>query len=277
LELLADDILNGHSQLPAKLKVLDIGCGTGLATDCLLKTALAKRIQSVTLLDTSPSMLRRAEERSSHWEVPVTCTLGEADSMTGNGRYELILTCSVLHHVLDLPAFFHTVRQLQEENGVFLHLQDPNGDYLKDPELCRRMAEQSRRLFPEWVYRFTPSRIAGRLFREITGTQDQDHISKTNRALLAKGVISQPLKVAELFAITDLHADHGDGQGVSISATKACMPDYELISTRSYAFFGPLWSQLPPHRKLAEEQLIAAKAPNGFHVAAAWKLSSSAA
>jgi 2-polyprenyl-3-methyl-5-hydroxy-6-metoxy-1,4-benzoquinol methylase len=270
-ELLSDDILRGGFEVPPELRLLDIGCGTGLATDCLLKTGLGKRVREVTLLDTSPSMLRRAAERSSTWNVPCASHLGQVESMVGKGRYELIITCSVLHHVLDLRAFFATVGELQTPNGYFLHLQDPNGDYLNDPELGRRTEEQNKRLAPEWLARFAPSRIAGRLKREISGTQGDDYISRTNKVLMEKGAITSPMAVSEIFAITDLHAVPSEHQGVSISAMKASMPEYECVTTRAYAFFGVLRTELPPHRQKIEQELIAKKAPNGYHIAAAWR------
>ncbi len=271
-DLLSQDILQAHPQLPDELRLLDIGCGTGLASDCLLKTPLGKRIRHITLLDTSPSMLKRATERSAGWPAPATPTLGEAQSLVGKARFEVIVTCSVLHHVLDLPRFFRTVRDLQAPQGVFLHLQDPNGDYSGDPELTRRFAENSRRAVPEWLSRLKPSRVAARLKREIAGQQGQDYISKTNRTLLEKGVISEPLQVNEIYAITDVHADHGDNQGISIKTMRGVMTEYECLTVRSYSFFGPLWSELPPDKRKMEEQLIADKAPNGCHVAAAWRL-----
>jgi hypothetical protein len=175
---------------------------------------------------------------------------------------------------MDLAAFFREVRSLQREGGAFLHLQDPNGDYLQDPELRDRMALQSKKVIPESIARFAPNRIAGRLFREIKGTQGEDYISKTNRALQAKGAVSEPLTVHELYAITDLHADHGDGKGISIEALKPLLPDYDCVSTRSYGFFGQLWSTLPAARKQMEERLIAEHAANGFHIAAAWRVKS---
>ena len=161
---------------------------------------------------------------------------------------------------------------MQAPDGIFVHLQDPNKDYLEDSELKKRIARLSRRPLPAWVYRFWPARIAGRLRRELSGTQGQDYLSKTNRALLEKGYITSPLSAAEIFAITDIQAH--DGEGVSMSRMKAYMPDYECVSQRSYSFFGQLSSVLPSQYRALEEDLTKQQALNGNEFGCVWKLRS---
>jgi SAM-dependent methyltransferase len=268
--LLIDDCLRSYPDMPGDLRVLDIGCGTGLASDCLLKTAIGSRIRAIDLLDISPKMLQRASQRASRWPAPAACHRGLIDSLPERNRYEAIVTCSVLHHIPDLPAFLRAVRKLQADGGVFLHLQDPNGDFISDPELRRRRALLSRRALPKWAYRFAPGRIAGRIYRELTGKQGQDYISKTNRALLEKGLVSTPLSVAEIFAITDIHAQ--EEQGISLDLMQSWMPEYECLSRRSYGFFGEVASQLPPKYRKIEEELIQRRALNGEQVSAIWRL-----
>jgi hypothetical protein len=158
---------------------------------------------------------------------------------------------------------------LQADYGVFLHVQDPNGDFLDDPELQRRKDRLSRRALPEWASRFTPRRIVGRLCREVTGKQGKDYLSQTNRVLLEKGVIATPLSIPEIFAITDIHVHL---RGISIARMKSWMPDYECVSQRSYGFFGELWDSLPGSLRREEENLIARHAPNGSFIGAAWRL-----
>lgn len=268
--LLIEDCLSCYPDLPADLRVLDIGCGTGLASDSLFKTAIGSRIRAIDLLDISAEMLRRASQRASRWPAPATCHRGLIDSLAEGHRYEVIIACSVLHHIPGLAAFFQAVRKLQADGGVFLHLQDPNGDFLTDPELRQRRALLSQRLLPKWVHRLAPWRIAGRICRELTGRQGQDYISKTNRALLEKGLVATPLSVAEIFAITDIHAQ--EEQGISMRLMQSWMPEYECLSRRSYAFFGEAASQLPLKYRKIEEDLIRRRALNGEQVSAIWKL-----
>jgi 2-polyprenyl-3-methyl-5-hydroxy-6-metoxy-1,4-benzoquinol methylase len=266
--LLADDCLRS-CPAAAKMTMLDIGCGTGLASDSVLKSALGPRIREVHLLDTSSAMLQQAANRAKEWTVPVVRHEGTLDTLTPGKHYDLIVTSSVLHHVPDLAAFLRTVRALQTDGGIFMHLQDPNGDFLNDPELKQRAEELSSTL-PAWISRYTPSRILGRALRQFTGKQGEDYLSKTNRELMRLGVVSTPLTVEEIFAITDIHVL--DGHGISIADMRRWLPDYKLLSQRSYGFFGLAESALPRRLKTIEQDLIARRALNGHTVAAVWKL-----
>ena len=270
IELLVGDWLVKRPQPPESLHVLDIGCGTGLASDSLFKSRVGPKIRSIDLLDTSRSMLRRALERAASWPVPVRQFEGLLDSLPAGQPYDVIVTSSVLHHVPDLSGFFRTIRSMQRAGGVFLHVQDPNGDYMNDPELSRRKAEVTPKV-PDWIQRLHPRRILGRVQREITGRQGEDYISKTNQALISQGVIKEPLTVAELFAITDIHVN--DGSGISIRQLRGLLPDYELLGQRSYGFFGQLPYGLPKRLAVREDELIAAGAPNGLHIGAIWMVS----
>jgi 2-polyprenyl-3-methyl-5-hydroxy-6-metoxy-1,4-benzoquinol methylase len=197
--LLINDYLNAFPDLPGEIRLLDVGCGTGLATDCLLKTAIGPRIETIDLLDVSQAMLRRASHRAVNWGVTPTCHKGLLDALPSGNRYELIVTCSVLHHVPDLSAFLRAVRNVQVDGGVFLHMQDPNRDFLQDGELKNRVALLAGRTLPAWTRRFTPRRIVGRIMRECTGRKRNDYLSRTNAALLERGIITSPLSVTEIF------------------------------------------------------------------------------
>src|SRR5215469_13633322 len=266
--LFAEDFLRAGA-VPPELSMLDIGCGTGLASTSILQSPLGGRVGSIDLLDTSPSMLARARKRAEGWKVPVRCFEGQIEALPPGERYHLIVTCSVLHHVPDLRGFMDAVAARQAAGGLFLHLQDPNGDAASDPELQRRMSLVARKPLPEWLARLSPRRVIGRLFREITAQQGRDYISATNRRLLSTGVIERPLTASELFSITDIHVH--DRQGISVPQIQSWLRRYELISKRSYGFFGVLRISLPARLQKEEDRLLAQGALNGFHIGAAWK------
>jgi 2-polyprenyl-3-methyl-5-hydroxy-6-metoxy-1,4-benzoquinol methylase len=268
IALLAEACL--RQDVPGRLHVLDIGCGTGLAADSLLRSALGPRIATVDLLDTSSAMLTRAQQRRAQWGKPGETIEGLLPVLAGRKTYGLIITSSVLHHVPDVPEFLHTVANLQQDipGALFLHLQDPNRDFQNDPQLRERTRSISQPQPPVWMARLAPRRVLGRLMREIKGQQGQDYISKTNRELIQSGVISQPLSVEEIFSITDVQVAYG---GISIESLQTWLPDYRLVARRSYAFFGVLRSSLPPHLQVQEDRFILDGALNGEYIAAAWR------
>ena len=123
-----------------------------------------------------------------------------------------------------------------------MHMQDPNGEMLGSQILEERVKRVSTRV-PEWVSRLKPSRILGRLYREVTGKQRDDYISRTNRELLRLKVLTTPLSVHELFSITDIHVQ--DGQGISIPKLRSSMSAYELICSRTCRAFSRA-NPMPP-------------------------------
>jgi SAM-dependent methyltransferase len=265
-QLLVDDYFQAHPDSSRKFKLLDIGCGTGLATDCILGTKFQGRISSIDLLDTSPAMLGQVTRRAATWDIPFKTHLGLLDELPADEKYDLIITCSVLHHIPDLSGFLNAVRLRQADRGAFLHIQDPNGDYTNDPEL-----KQRRSLAPEREpQRNIAQRVIGRLYREITGKQGDHYLQKTNKALIEKKIIDSALTTAEIYAITDIHVE--SGEGISIERMKSWMPDYDCVSQRAYGFFSVLWSDLPDDLKRQEEDLIARHALNGLHIGAIWNL-----
>jgi hypothetical protein len=71
----------------------------------------------------------------------------------------------------------------------------------------------------------------------------------------------------EIWMITDLHVESGAGISVRDMAE---LSGLQLLSQRSYGFFGRMWSELPQLLRSEEEQLCRQHCLNGWAVAAAW-------
>jgi len=252
------------------IRVLDIGCGTGLSAELLLQTALSERIAHIDLLDTSDEMLRRCGQRPSLSKVSHGLIQGTLEDVGPEPLYDVILTCSVLHHIPDLAAFFEQLRRRHRAGGMFLHLQDPNGDFMDDPELRVRTEQFERtRHTPPWLKRITPQRVWRRLRATVTGRQPRSYIDLVNEDLLRSGVITKPLSDNELWSVTDIHIYNG--KGISLQTLGQLLPGYEMVSKRPYSFFGTMYSELTPQFQREEDRLLQAGAANGLHVAAAWR------
>jgi 2-polyprenyl-3-methyl-5-hydroxy-6-metoxy-1,4-benzoquinol methylase len=268
---LAQDWLSTGT-VPQGLRVLDIGCGTGLSSELLMRTCLAARIEHIDMLDTSSEMLGKCDSRQSLKPVSRSLILGTLDQLTPGASYDLILTCSVLHHIPDLAEFLDSVARFQWPGGAFMHVQDPNGDYLHDHELAirnQRLENRLSRRARPWTKRLRPKRILDKVRRQITGRWEKSYIERINDELLSRGVITEPLSEIELWQITDLHVF--DGKGVSIKDMRGLLSSYQLVSARSYSFFGEMFSDLPRGLRAEEMRLFSQQAPNGQHVGAIWR------
>jgi SAM-dependent methyltransferase len=88
-------------------KVLDVGCGVGRWS-----LALAARGASVTGLDVSPFMIRRAIERARAQGLSCEFTCADVRVFDSPTRFDLILSVTVLQHIVDRDAAQKVVRRL---------------------------------------------------------------------------------------------------------------------------------------------------------------------
>ncbi len=260
---LASDYLSQYPPVSATMTALDVGCGTGLSAELLLRTRFGAFIRQVDLLDPSQEMLDVCGTRESLRSIRHRPILGTIQELPARYHYDMIVAGCVLQHVPDLPDFLRQVSLRQRPGGIFLHIQDPNGDYLNDPVRLDRVARlaRSRRVLPSTLLKRLS---AARPWRRKLETQTD----RVNRQLLSQNVIAARMTDAEIRAAVDLPAY--DGRGVSIREMHTLLPDYELVSCRSYAFFGELISDLPPAYQKREQELAAQKSMEGSQVAAIW-------
>lgn len=137
-------MLRMHRLLPApdadnteKLVVLDFGCGTGLLTEKLQRTAM-----TVIAIDASPRMIDLLQEKvlSREWDnVIVMKTViaqpsGAVDSLLEeySGRVDLIVASSVLNFIpeSDLQSSLSVLAQLLKPGtGRFCHSDWPHDEF----------------------------------------------------------------------------------------------------------------------------------------------------
>lgn len=253
------------------LKVLDIGCGTGLSSELLLNTKIKPYVQQVTLLDTSPNMLKFAQKKAETWNVNYQVINGNITQITE--LYDVIVISSVLHHIPDLTTFLHDVSQKLNPNGLLIHLQDPNSDFLKTEDYTKRVDDfkkQNPKLIPNNTNIFFKKikRFIKRLLNR------KDYIDLINDELIRQNVIQKRMTADELWSVTDIQIAsnvNDEINGISLHFLKHTLKDFTLLSTRSYGFFGVLKHDLPSNFKEIEEQLIQEKSLFGRNLACIWQ------
>lgn len=264
-QLLVSDYLGQYPPVANNMSALDVGCGTGLSAELVLRTRLGAFVRQFDLLDPSQEMLDVCGRRESIRAIRHRPIRGRLGDLPARYHYDLIVAGCVLQHIPDLRDFLREMALRQKPGGIFLHVQDPNADALHDAERLIRVERLARSL------RIRPSTVLKRLSavgpsRRRKGRAVQ--FARINEELLGAGVITSRMTDAEIRMIADLPAN--DGRGVSLRSMGTLLPEYQLVSARSYAFFGELISDLPPSYRQQERAFIEQRAMNGGQVAAIW-------
>ncbi|MCK9432476.1 MAG: class I SAM-dependent methyltransferase [Candidatus Omnitrophica bacterium] len=133
---MAEDVagaLRGRLRLNPEMDVLDFGCGTGL-----LSLALRPEVRSVTGADSSPMMIEafRNKISSSSLEGVRAILLEKGRETEIPGKYNLIVSNMVLHHVPDIDLLFKSFRKALLPGG-YIALSDldaEGGQFHRDPQ-----------------------------------------------------------------------------------------------------------------------------------------------
>jgi 2-polyprenyl-6-hydroxyphenyl methylase/3-demethylubiquinone-9 3-methyltransferase len=105
--------LPDHPRLADPVRLLDVGCGAGLAAE-----ALARLGHRVTGLDAAPDAIDAARAHADGQSLPLTYRQGAAEGLLAEGaRFDAITALEVIEHVPDPAAFLRSLAGLLAPGG----------------------------------------------------------------------------------------------------------------------------------------------------------------
>jgi len=155
--------LRGYDDIGAdKLQILDFGCGTGFeARQCLER--FGKHVKRLVCYDPSEPMVDRCRRTLAGWDQVEYIT--HLDQLSEYGGFNVLLTNSVLHHLLDPIAAIKDIDSLLSPDAVWLCGHEPSRRFVRNPQ-CNAVLN-AYRAHDRWRRVLSPRRCTRRLLRWV--------------------------------------------------------------------------------------------------------------
>lgn len=190
--------IEGRFGAAAGVRILDVGCGAGLASE-----ALAELGHDVLGLDAAGQAIEAARAHANGRGLRLAYQVGAAEDLLAEGaRFPVITALEVIEHVPDPAAFVRVLAGLLEADGLLIlsTLNRTSRSFL----IAKLGAEYVMRLLPvgthEWKKFIAPAELAGML--RDAGLLVTDTAGLSPKSLMGDWRVGRDLGVNYLIAAT---------------------------------------------------------------------------
>jgi len=259
---------------PDKLRILDFGCGTGFeARQCL--EHFGNWVERIVCYDPSEPMVEQCRRTLATWRGQVEYPRSAQELRHYSGS-NVLLTNSVLHHLVDPVSAIQDLEPLLSADAVWLCGHEPSKRFVDNSECYAAL--KAYRARDRWRKMLSPRRCARRLLR-WAGVEElpEDYAARIafERLMFERRPPARLVSRLVDFHVVTSEKELGQPKGLDFRALQAAFSGtWDLTWHRSYSFLGPYYSgRLPaPWREMA--QGLAARYPDdGANSCLVWRRS----
>jgi SAM-dependent methyltransferase len=256
-----------------KLRILDFGCGTGFeAKQCLAEIGI-DRIERMVCYDPSPDMLARSRQSLAPWSERLEFLENLKDLQAEAGPFNVLLTNSVLHHMIDPVSVIRDITPLLSADAVWLSGHEPSRRLFRNPE-CRSALRRFR-AYDRWRRFLSPRRCVRRLLRWARVREFPEDYAARRSTELAMFERRPPARLVS--SLVDFHVVVTEiqpvGFGLDFHELQAAFSgQWTLLWNRTYSFLGPHYAgALPEGWRQVERRLAQAHPQDGGNCSLVWR------
>lgn len=260
-------------------RILDFGCGTGFASEQILRHLPTEQISSLVCYDLSSEMIDRCREKMAP-RFPAAQFTSDPGSLQDYGPFDLLLTNSLLHHLPDPRATIRQLSDLLDSGALWLAGHEPSTRYYKNPEclsLYNRFTRASQgRRGKNWWRHLSPTALGARWHRTIAKLRSPKRLAA--RAAYKQGLFGRRPTPHVIDRIVDFHVAHtadeaAAGRGFDIDRLQAELHgEWQLRWEFSYSYMGTFAeSRLPVEWRQACQKLAHDFPRDGANLCALWR------
>lgn len=248
---------------------LDVGAGTGFASEQAVKYLPQGTLRKLTCFDLSPEML-------AHCRTRIAPLMPQADFVTAlpepPAAYNLLLTNSVLHHLPDVDALLARIERVLAPDAWWISGHEPSSRFYRNPACCAHL-EAYRRHY-RWRRFLDPRKYLGRLSRLLSSDPRQEAAKRC----LEAGLFGRLPSIEVIDRLVDFGVAHSAdeveaGRGLDVKEMERRFAGrWKLVHMRSYSYIGDLFEGgLPAAWRKACADLQQRFPDDGANVCAVWK------